>query len=87
MQQAAEAHRQLESGNVHERIILTSSSAGGGARGRRPHLALTDATCLALPGNALRREQPWQALPGGRRLRIVSGTTAADGGPPRSARP
>jgi len=24
MQQAAEAHRQLESGNVHERIILTS---------------------------------------------------------------
>jgi hypothetical protein len=23
MQQAAEAHRQLESGNVHERIILT----------------------------------------------------------------
>jgi len=25
MQQAAEAHRQLESGNVHERIILTLS--------------------------------------------------------------
>jgi NADPH:quinone reductase-like Zn-dependent oxidoreductase len=23
MQQAAEAHRQLESGNVHERIVLT----------------------------------------------------------------
>jgi len=23
MQQAAEAHRQLESGNVHERVILT----------------------------------------------------------------
>jgi hypothetical protein len=23
MQEAAEAHRQLESGNVHERIILT----------------------------------------------------------------
>jgi NADPH:quinone reductase-like Zn-dependent oxidoreductase len=27
IQQAAEAHRRLESGNVHERIILTSSSA------------------------------------------------------------
>jgi hypothetical protein len=25
MQQAAEAHRQLESGTVHERIILTLS--------------------------------------------------------------
>jgi len=24
MQQAAEAHRQLEGGNVHERIILTA---------------------------------------------------------------
>ena len=29
MQQAAEAHRQLESGNVHERIILTLSAGGG----------------------------------------------------------
>ena len=29
MQQAAEAHRQLESGTVHERIILTLNERGG----------------------------------------------------------
>jgi hypothetical protein len=34
IQQAAEAHRQLESGNLHERIILTLPSAGGTAAAR-----------------------------------------------------
>ena len=29
MQQAAEAHRQLESGTVHERIILTLPGSAG----------------------------------------------------------
>ena len=31
MQQAAEAHRQLEGGNVHERIILTLGRAAAQA--------------------------------------------------------